>query len=97
MQANEVQWWRIINATVHRGKGAYICNFNQVGNQGAAITFRQIAQDGVQFNQENYAPQISRPPVNFVLGPANRVDILVKAPSTPGTATLTVLAIPLSP
>ncbi len=89
MQANEVQWWRIINATVHRGKGAYICNFNQVGNQGAAITFRQIAQDGVQFNQENYAPQISRPPVNFVLGPANRVDILVKAPSTPGTATLT--------
>ncbi len=89
MQTNEVQWWRIINATVHRGKGAYICNFNQVGNQGAAITFRQIAQDGVQFNQENYAPQISRPPVNFVLGPANRVDILVKAPSTPGTATLT--------
>ena len=89
MQTNEVQWWRIINATVHRGKGAYICNFAQAGNQGANITFRQIAQDGVQFNQNNYSPQISRPPVNFLLGPANRVDILVQAPSTPGTATLT--------
>lgn len=88
MQTNEVQWWRIINATVHRGKGAYICNFGKAGNEGAAISFRQIAQDGVQFNQLNYAPQISRPPVNFVLGPANRVDILVKAPSTPGTAIL---------
>ena len=89
MQTNEVQWWRIINATVHRGKGGYICNFNKAGNQGVDIGFRQIAQDGVQFHQDNYSPQISRPPVNFVLGPANRVDILVKAPSTPGTATLT--------
>jgi len=87
MQTNEVQWWRIINATVHRGKGAYVCNFAQAGDQGAAITFRQIAQDGVQFNQTNYASQITTTPVNFVLGPANRVDILVKAPSTPGTAT----------
>src|SRR5215510_4366923 len=88
MQANEVQWWRIINATVHRGKGAYICNFTP-GSPAANITFRQIAQDGVQFHQTNYASQITTPPKNFVLGPANRVDILVKAPSTPGTATLT--------
>lgn len=89
MQTNEVQWWRIINATVHRGKGAYICNFNKAGNEGVNIAFRQIAQDGVQFHQTNYASQITTPPVNFLLGPANRVDILVKAPSTPGTATLT--------
>jgi FtsP/CotA-like multicopper oxidase with cupredoxin domain len=88
MQTNEVQWWRIINATVHRGKGAYICKFNKAATQGAAIAFRQIAQDGVQFHQTNYASQISRAPINFVLGPANRVDILVKAPGTPGTATL---------
>jgi len=89
MQTNEVQWWRIINATVHRGKGAYICNFNKAGNEGVNIAFRQIAQDGVQFHQTNYASQITTPPTNFLLGPANRVDILVKAPSTPGTATLT--------
>lgn len=88
MQTNEVQWWRIINATVHRGKGAYICSFSPVGNQGANIAFRQTAQDGVQFHQTNYASQITTPPVNFVLGPANRVDILVKAPATPGTAVL---------
>jgi len=94
MQTNEVQWWRIINATVHRGKGAYICNFSPAGNNGAEIVFRQIAQDGVQFHQTNYAAQI--PPanpngslvVNFVLGPANRVDLLVKAPANPGTAVL---------
>src|SRR6185437_513151 len=94
MQTNEVQWWRIINATVHRGKGAYICNFSPAGNEEANITFRQIAQDGVQFHQHNYASQIPPPagngrlPVNFLLGPANRVDILVKAPATPGTAIL---------
>jgi FtsP/CotA-like multicopper oxidase with cupredoxin domain len=88
MQTNEVQWWRIINATVHRGKGAYVCIFTPVGNQGANIAFRQTAQDGVQFHETNYASQITTPPRNFVLGPANRVDILVKAPGTPGTAVL---------
>lgn len=89
MQTNEVQWWRIIDATVHRGKGAYICNFTPVGNQGANIAFRQIAQDGVQFHWDNYQSQIAAPVTQLVLGPANRVDILVKAPSTPGTATFT--------
>jgi FtsP/CotA-like multicopper oxidase with cupredoxin domain len=93
MQAGEVQWWRIINATVHRGKGGYVCTFTK-NNPTAKINFRQIAQDGVQFHQDNYASQIPPPggtgrlPVNFLLGPANRVDILVQAPSTPGTAIL---------
>ncbi len=52
------------------------------------MVFRQIAQDGVQFDWRNYAPQIAKAPISFLLGPANRVDILVKAPSTPGTAAL---------
>jgi hypothetical protein len=86
MQANEVQWWRIIDATVQAGHGGFICNFVPGGS--ASMVFRQIAQDGVQFAWQNYAPQISKPPTSFLAGPGNRVDILVKAPSTPGTATL---------
>ena len=87
MQTNEVQWWRIINATVQSGAGKFICNFAP-GSPPASMVFRQIAQDGVQFAWQNYQPQISTAPTNFLLGPANRVDILVQAPSTPGTAFL---------
>ena len=86
MQANEVQWWRIIDATVQAGHGGFMCDFAQGGS--ASMVFRQIAQDGVQLAWQNYAPQISKAPTSFLLGPGNRVDILVKAPGTPGTATL---------
>jgi len=87
MYPNEVQWWRIINATVQFGKDAlFMCAF--AGPQ--APTFYQTAQDGVQFHWKNYAPQIAAggAPTQFTLAPGNRVDILVKAPSTPGTAAL---------
>jgi FtsP/CotA-like multicopper oxidase with cupredoxin domain len=84
MQPGEVQWWRIINATVQSGHGGFICSFAGSAN----MVFRQIAQDGVQLAWLNYQPQISNGPTNFLMGPGNRVDILVKAPSTTGTATL---------
>jgi FtsP/CotA-like multicopper oxidase with cupredoxin domain len=87
MKPNEVQWWRVINATVQGGKPAFTLSL--VGNNGAkAPAFRQIAQDGVQFAWQNYAAQISSPLPNFMAAPGNRADILVQAPSTPGTATL---------
>jgi len=45
--------------------------------------WRQIAQDGVQFAWENY----NRPETwnkEFAMSPANRVDLLVKAPASEG-------------
>lgn len=83
MQAGEVQWWRLINGTVHRAKGGFICGFTP------NVEFRQIAQDGVQFDWLNYYPQIKQPISKFLMGSGNRVDILVRAPNTVGsTATL---------
>ncbi len=88
MQTGEVQWWRLIDASVQGNKGAFIPVFT------GGIQFRQIAQDGVQFAWANYHPQIANPPTNFLLAPGNRVDILVKAPNSPGSA---VLQLPGSP
>lgn len=85
MKTNEVQWWRIINATVQGGKDAlFTCGF--AGS--AAPKYYQTAQDGVQFHWDNYSPQLKNPNTSFTLAPGNRVDILVQAPSQPGTATL---------
>jgi FtsP/CotA-like multicopper oxidase with cupredoxin domain len=87
MYPNEVQWWRIINATVQAGKDAFFqCAFAGP----TAPTFYQTAQDGVQLAWENYKPQIAAggAPTQFTLAPGNRVDILVQAPGNPGTGAL---------
>ncbi len=87
MYPNEVQWWRIINATVQFGKNEFFkCAF--AGPQ--APTFYQTAQDGVQLDWRNYQPQIASGGAltQFTLAPGNRVDILVKAPANTGTAAL---------
>ncbi len=87
MQTNEVQWWRLINATVQGERPTFTVSL--VGNNGAqAPAFRQTAQDGVQLAWQNYSSQISNPLPSVMLSPGNRADILVKAPSTPGFATL---------
>lgn len=41
--------------------------------------WKQLAQDGVQFKNENY----QKPVQPFVMAAGNRVDLLVKAPATP--------------
>jgi FtsP/CotA-like multicopper oxidase with cupredoxin domain len=87
MYPNEVQWWRIINATVQAGKDAFFqCAF--AGSQPP--TFYQTAQDGVQLAWENYKPQIQPGGAltQFTLAPGNRVDILVQAPGTTGSGAL---------
>ena len=80
MQPGQVQLWRIVNATVQSFlKGA---TFQPAGG----ITFKQTAQDGVQFSWENYNNvQNGAEPVE--MSPANRVDLLVQAPATPGCYT----------
>ena len=84
MQTGEVQWWRLIDASVQGSKGAFFGSFT------GGIAFRQIAQDGVQYAWQNYQVQINTPQTAFLLAPGNRVDILVKAPSSAGSGTLSV-------
>ena len=74
MQPGEVQLWRIVNSSARNA--AYF-----MAPKG--LQWRQVAQDGVQFARPTYAsPQnVNRP---FYMAPANRVDLLVQAPMTPG-------------
>jgi FtsP/CotA-like multicopper oxidase with cupredoxin domain len=73
MQPGQVQLWRIVNASSR--SSAYFAALPQ------GFAWKQTAQDGVQFYDANY--QASNSPA-FVMAPGNRVDLLVKAPTTPG-------------
>ena len=74
MQPGEVQLWRIVNSSSRNA--LYFMTPN-------GVQWRQMAQDGVQFAQSTYASpgNQNRP---FYMAPANRVDLLVQAPMTPG-------------
>lgn len=75
MRPNEVQMWRIVNTSGRAG--AYIVpQLNQ-------LDWRQIAQDGVQFNYFNYNQRKGHP---FLLASGNRGDFLVQAKPCPGGA-----------
>ena len=87
MQPGQIQLWRLINGTVQ----AFInAQFNPVPPKSRTasledlkVNYRQTAQDGVQLAWENYSKdQNANPP--FKLSPANRIDVLVQAPSAPG-------------
>jgi FtsP/CotA-like multicopper oxidase with cupredoxin domain len=73
MKPGEVQMWRIVNTSFR--SGAYFLA-PQNGFQ-----WRQLAQDGVQFDDVNYQASLNRP---FLLAAGNRADLLVKAPASPG-------------
>jgi FtsP/CotA-like multicopper oxidase with cupredoxin domain len=86
MRPGEIQLWRIVNAQV-----AGNINGSFSGPAGATISplpaFRQIAQDGVQFNLVNYnaqpltTPDAHKNGTKFTLPAGGRIDILVKAPA----------------
>lgn len=92
MRPGEIQLWRIINAQVQPNiTGAFT---EPSGATKVLPTFRQIAQDGVQFNLANYNNQPLTKPVTdpgdgkkngttFTLAPGGRIDILVQAPLLP--------------
>jgi len=87
MMPGEVQWWRIVNATVQANNPAF--NYSFVGvSGGVAPIFRQTAQDGVQYHWDNYKPQVDQPRASVLTAPGNRVDILVQAPTTLGYSAL---------
>jgi FtsP/CotA-like multicopper oxidase with cupredoxin domain len=91
MRPGETQLWRILNACAQVQVGA--TGFTPVaGPSGVApgpMTYKQIAQDGVQFHIKNFdLPSNNNPKLR--LSPGNRADLLVEAPSTPGTYSLNV-------
>lgn len=69
MYPGQVKLLRIVNSSTI--SGFYISQLPP------GFTWRQTAQDGVQFDNNNYLARAQRP---VFVGPANRVDILVKAP-----------------
>ena len=87
MRPGEVQLWRFVNATEGNGTGV-IGNANDLFKT-AGFTFRQTAQDGVQFSPANYVSQPfltgKAPDGPFLtLAGGNRADLLVQAPTTAG-------------
>ena len=93
MKPNEVQLWRFVNATVGSSGSGWV--FPDVF-QTSGFQFRQTAMDGVQLSPANYKNQPflsgqvpnSRPPAGtagLLLSAGNRADVLVQAPSTPGS------------
>lgn len=104
MKPGEIQRWRFIGATMNDSATLDISFDNAVDEaQQKAPRVRQIAMDGVQFAPENYACQpilhgpdckagtaddTLRDLKSFRLTPGTRVDLLVKAPTTPGTHAL---------
>ncbi len=73
MGPGEVQLWRIVNGSGR--SGAFLKALP------AGFKFRQLAQDGVQFDDWNYKQSEDR---SLLLASGNRADLLVKAPTKPG-------------
>jgi FtsP/CotA-like multicopper oxidase with cupredoxin domain len=86
MKPGEVQLWRMVNASVSAfiTAGFQPCSTTS-GITPGAFTYKQTAQDGVQLSYTNYKKQAltQTNPINN-MAPANRIDLLVKAPTTPG-------------
>jgi FtsP/CotA-like multicopper oxidase with cupredoxin domain len=91
MRPGEVQMWRIVNTSGRAGAyflgppGSPVPQITGCptvpANTSTDFQWKQLAQDGVQFNNTNY--QMAVPP--FLMAAGNRVDLLVKAPATPCT------------
>lgn len=80
IQPGEVQLWRILNATVGDTLTPIYKTMQEKG-----FTFKQTAQDGVQFSPDNYQSQpflSGQIPDGVILSSGNRADILVQAPPT---------------
>jgi len=82
MRPGEVQMWRIVNTSGRAGAFFPLPHQNAAG-QFDQLEWRQIAQDGVQFNYYNYNARQRRP---FLLASGNRTDLLVQAKPCPNRA-----------
>jgi FtsP/CotA-like multicopper oxidase with cupredoxin domain len=95
MQQSQVQLWRIAN-TSSRG-GVFILGFAPSTSPAPTapispqvFTWKQTAQDGVQFSGGNYAGSFDP---NLLIAPGNRADVLVQAPKAAGQYTLWVVQV----
>jgi FtsP/CotA-like multicopper oxidase with cupredoxin domain len=99
MEPGEIQRWRFINATMQQAsyltyrflsKDVYEASKSGPfpSDSGNAPEIRQIAYDGVQLAPERYNDPDFGLAQEFAMAPANRIDILVKAPKTPGKSVL---------
>jgi FtsP/CotA-like multicopper oxidase with cupredoxin domain len=70
MYPGQVMLWRIVNASPT--DGFYLPALP------AGFTWRQTAQDGVQFDDQNYQSRAERP---VFVAAGNRIDLLVQAPT----------------
>src|ERR1044072_1420930 len=96
MAPGEVQLWRIVNGAFRDAVELYYFEAQSATPCTAAqppasfpIQWRQIAQDGVQFKVDNYKT-VGAVDAPLNVGPANRADMLIKAP-TAGTYSLCVV------
>jgi FtsP/CotA-like multicopper oxidase with cupredoxin domain len=78
MQPGEVQLWRIANTSGR--SAAYF-------QAPVGLQWRQIAQDGVQFTNQNYRISHNHP---IYVAPGNRIDLLVQAPMQPVTTNVLI-------
>lgn len=85
MKPNEMQLWRFVNASHQKAVAL---------DKPTGIKWVQTAQDGVQFDPRNYNRDVTDaafpvPPNSAApfgsLSSGNRMDLLVQAPSSPGT------------
>jgi FtsP/CotA-like multicopper oxidase with cupredoxin domain len=79
MQPGQVQLFRIVNGGARSGV------FFMAASAPAGVQWAQIAQDGVQFNVDNYHPptgDASNQNPSFLMGAGNRVDLLVRVPAS---------------
>lgn len=86
MRPGQVQFWRMLNA----------CGQQTIAWQGfdpAGFIWKQTAQDGIQFHWENFSAAFNENP-KLSLSPANRADLLVKAPLKPGRYELQAMYLP---
>lgn len=90
MKPNEVQMWRLVNTNSR--SLVTLCSFTATGTTPPTQPtplWVQTAQDGVQFEpKSNYNPGNTNAVINMATG--NRADLLVQAPTQPGTYQLNV-------
>jgi FtsP/CotA-like multicopper oxidase with cupredoxin domain len=88
MRPGEVQLWRLVNGAFR--DAVQLQNFAPQGDASpGGLAWRQIAQDGVQLHYDNYLT-LGATNRMINLAPANRADLLVKAPVKPGKYDLLV-------
>jgi FtsP/CotA-like multicopper oxidase with cupredoxin domain len=75
MRPGEVQMWRIVNTSGRAGT-FFAAPHKDSNGKPDQYEWRQIAQDGVQFNDANYKTHHNK---SFLLAAGNRADLLVKA------------------